>query len=114
MALNQILQIAETSGSLSFLNVIKIFGTHSSLGKMSFPQEGVTMSLDFFKINSELFELLDDMDAIIFDNGGKIYPAKDFRMNSQYFGSNFPKYREFEKFIDPVFSSNYWRRVNDQ
>ena len=114
VALDEILRIAETSGSLSFLNVIKIFGTHSSLGKMSFPQEGVTMSLDFFKINSELFELLDDMDAIIFDNGGKIYPAKDFRMNSQYFGSNFPKYREFEKFIDPVFSSNYWRRVNNE
>ena len=113
IVLNKILEIASLSGSLSFLNVIKTFGDKSSVGIMSFPTKGVTMSLDFFRIDAELLGLLDRMDEIIFNAGGKLYPAKDFRMDSRYFDSNFPRYQDFVPFIDPMFSSSYWRRVNN-
>ena len=53
------------------------------------------------------------MDEIIFNAGGKLYPAKDFRMDSRHFDSNFPRYQDFVPFIDPMFSSSYWRRVNN-
>ena len=36
-----------------------------------------------------------------------------FRMDSRHFDSNFPRYQDFVPFIDPMFSSSYWRRVNN-
>ncbi|HEY8715946.1 MAG TPA: hypothetical protein VIM00_11245 [Candidatus Acidoferrum sp.] len=43
--------------------------------------------------------------------GGALYPAKDARMNPAMFAASFPRWRTFEKYIDPKLSSSFWRRV---
>jgi len=43
--------------------------------------------------------------------GGAVYPAKDARMSGEHFRCYFPQWSTFAKFIDPNFSSSFWRRV---
>lgn len=95
----------------SFLAVLKMFGDLPSPGLLSFPQPGVTLALDFPNEGARTFALLEELDSIIRDNGGRVYPAKDARMSAASFKTFFPEWREFEDYIDPRFSSSFWRRV---
>ena len=49
---------------------------------------------------------------IIFENGGRLYPAKDALMKAEEFQKGYKKLDEFKKFVDPKFSSSFWRRVS--
>ena len=57
-------------------------------------------------------QLLDDLDTIVRESGGAVYPAKDARMSAENFQAFFPKWREFAGYVDPHFSSSFWRRVS--
>ena len=48
----------------------------------------------------------------IFENNGRIYPAKDAFMNPKEFEDSYEGLNNFIKYIDPKFSSSFWRRVN--
>jgi hypothetical protein len=95
----------------SFLAVLKTFGRKKSDGLMSFPREGVTLALDFPNHGSDLLNVLGTCDEIVRVAKGAVYPAKDARMNRQSFETFFPNLYNFEKHIDPQFSSTFWRRV---
>jgi hypothetical protein len=41
-----------------------------------------------------------------------VYPAKDARMSPESFAAYFPRRAEFSRYLDPAFSSSFWRRVN--
>jgi hypothetical protein len=56
--------------------------------------------------------LLDDLDAIVREAGGAVYPAKDARMSPESFRAFFPKLDRFCPHQDPKFSSSFWRRVH--
>lgn len=99
------------AGEASFLTVLKVFGDKPSPGMMSFPRPGVTLALDFPIRGERTLALLERLDAIVRAAGGAIYPAKDARMSPETFRASFPRLREFEAFIDPAFSSSFWRRV---
>jgi FAD/FMN-containing dehydrogenase len=99
------------SGQGSFLVVFKTFGGHVSPGLMSFPMEGATLALDFPILGPSTFALLDRLDAIVAEAGGRIYPAKDARMSAATFRRGYPRLEEFRKFVDPRFSSSFERRV---
>lgn len=99
------------SGQGSFLVVFKTFGAKASPGILSFPMEGTTLALDFPIRGASTFALLDRLDAIVVEAGGRIYPAKDARMSAATFRRGYPRWREFSKFIDPRFSSRFERRV---
>ena len=111
--INEILKIISISGQGSFLNVLKIFGDIKSPGMISFPRSGVTLALDFPNKGEKLFRLLYELEQLIIDSDGAIYPAKDARMSKKAFSSAFPRLEEFSDFIDPVFSSSFWRRVTE-
>jgi FAD/FMN-containing dehydrogenase len=95
----------------SFLTVIKTFGASPSPGMMSFPREGITLTFDFPAKHRRVYPLLDDLDALVAESGGSVYPAKDARMSAASFQRFFPRWREFAEYIDPRFSSSFWRRV---
>ena len=95
----------------SFLTVIKTFGALPSPGMMSFPREGITLTFDFPAKHRRVFPLLDDLDALVAESGGSVYPAKDARMSAASFERFFPRWRDFAKHVDPRFSSSFWRRV---
>ena len=96
----------------SFLAVLKHFGAVASPGMLSFPRPGATLALDFPNSGESLGRLLDELDEIVNDSGGAIYPAKDARMSAATFRRGFPQWEEFSRYIDPRFSSSFWRRVS--
>jgi FAD/FMN-containing dehydrogenase len=99
------------SGAASFLSVMKTFGERPSAGLMSFPRKGLTLALDLPNLGEPVMRLLETLDEIVLQNGGVVYPAKDARMSARHFQSFYPQWKEFARFIDPRFSSSFWRRV---
>jgi hypothetical protein len=94
----------------SFLAVLKTFGGVTSPGLLSFPRKGVTLALDFPNDGAPTLQLMSELDSIVFQAGGCLYPAKDARMSPLSFAASYPRLKEFTKYIDPGFSSSLWRR----
>lgn len=101
------------SGQGSFLAVLKQFGKIPSPGMLSFPRPGATLALDFPNRGAGTLALLDRLDDIVAAAGGAVYPAKDARMPAKYFKQYFPMWESFSHYIDPKFSSSFWRRVTE-
>ncbi len=110
-ALSEILKVIYESGKKSFMTVLKTFGDIKSPGLMSFPRKGITLAIDFSMDGPDTFKLLDELDEIVRSVGGGLYPAKDARMKPEDFKRFYPQWVNFAKFIDPKFSSSFWRRV---
>ena len=110
-ATTQLLQEIGQSGLGSFLAVLKLCGSPLSPGMLSFPQSGVSLALDFPNRGESLHKLFTRLDAIVSEAGGRIYPAKDGRMSSEMFRAGYPEWQAFSRYIDPRFSSSFWRRV---
>lgn len=100
------------SGEGSFLAVLKTFGDIPSPGLLSFPRPGVNLALDFPFRGASTLALLTTLDDIVAAHGGAVYPAKDARMSARSFQRFFPQWLEFSRYIDPQFSSDFWRRVS--
>lgn len=98
----------------SFLTVLKKFGDKRSPGMMSFPRPGITFNFDFPFRGEETLRLCDDLDAIVKEMGGALYPAKDARMSPEMFRLSFPEWEAFAQHVDPRFSSTFWRRVTEE
>ena len=109
--IQRILHEVSRSRSASFLAVLKNFGDRTSPGMLSFPRPGSTLALDLPQRGDRTFALLDQLDAIVREAGGAVYPAKDARMSAETFQSYFPNWQAFAGLVDPVFSSSFWRRV---
>ena len=107
-------EILAFSGKLggSFLTVMKVMENFGQAGLLSFSGNGVTIALDF-PYSKKVIELLPKLDEIVAAAGGRIYPAKDARMSGQHFRQFFPQWQELVPFIDPRFSSSFWRRVTE-
>jgi len=110
----QMLQTIAHSGMGSFLAVLKQFGEPRSRGMLSFPQPGTTLALDFPNSGPKLMRLFDELDRIVLAAGGRLYPAKDGRIGAAIFQAGHPQWRAFSEFVDPRFSSGFWRRVTGQ
>jgi FAD/FMN-containing dehydrogenase len=93
------------------LTVLKEFGDVDSPGMLSFPKPGITFALDFPNKGQTTLQLFSKLDAIVMEAGGRVYPAKDARMPGNAFRSFYPNWEEFARYIDPGFSSSFWRRV---
>ena len=111
-AMRDILGRIRRSGEGSFLTVLKTFGDIKSPGMLSFPRPGLTLALDFAYGGKKTLRLLDDLDNVVRASGGRVYPAKDARMSAESFQAFYPEWQEFEKYVDPHFSSSFWRRVS--
>ena len=74
----------------SFLVVLKEFGNIVSPGMLSFPRPGLTLALDFSNHGQKTLRFLDDLDALVLQSGGRVYPAKDARMSPESFQTYFP------------------------
>lgn len=92
--LSLVLQRIAASGKGSFLAVLKELGEANG-NPLSFPVAGYTLALDF-KIEPGLTRLLDTLDAIVLDHGGRLYLAKDARMPAQTFRRSYPAWEAFQ------------------
>ena len=112
-AIREILSRIGRSGAGSFLAVLKRFGDKPAAGMLSFPRAGYTLALDFPNHGHKTLELLESLDQVTRAAGGAVYPAKDARMSAESFQAYYPQWRDFASFIDPAFSSSFWRRVTE-
>jgi decaprenylphospho-beta-D-ribofuranose 2-oxidase len=102
------------SGSASFLVVLKRFGP--GRGMLSFPIEGWTLAMDIPARRDHLGELLDDLDRSVVDAGGRVYLAKDARMDRALLPAMYPELARVDgvrSSVDPanVFRSDLARRL---
>ena len=112
--MSRILKEIAASGKGSFLAVLKVFGKQND-NYLSFPLEGYTLALDF-KIEEGLFPLLERLDAMVLDYGGRIYLTKDVRMSEQTFKQSYPRWQQFQAIREQygtigIFSSYQSRRL---
>jgi hypothetical protein len=110
-AMKDLLECISRSGQGSFLSVLKTFGDVSSPGMLSFPRPGLELALDFANQGRKTLKLLENLDTIVRQSSGTVYPAKDARMSPESFQTYFPRWREFTQYVDAKFSSSFWRRV---
>lgn len=78
--LTALLNTISEAGAGSFLAVLKRFGAQAS--PISFPIEGYTLALDF-PVSHKTLRLLETLDKVTIDHGGRFYLAKDSRMASE-------------------------------
>lgn len=109
--IKEMLRQIAASQQASPLVVLKTFGDIESPGMLSFPRPGVTLALDFAFRGQQTLDLLDRLDRIVFAHGGALYPAKDARMSGESFRLSYPNWEQFAAYVDPRFSSSFWRRV---
>lgn len=93
--LRALLQRIAVSGRGSFLAVLKAFGVENA-NLLSFPLEGYTVALDF-KRTPDLFGLLDELDAMLLELGGRLYLSKDARMSQAIFRHGYPRWEQFQQ-----------------
>ena len=73
--LRAILDHVAASGHMAYLGVLKLLGPQGE-GMLSFPMPGYTLALDF-PMRPGTLELLNSLDEITADHGGRVYLAKD-------------------------------------
>jgi FAD/FMN-containing dehydrogenase len=107
----EILTAISASQLGSFLAVLKVFGTQPSVGLMSFPMPGVTLALDFPNQGDAVTKLFARLDQIVGEASGRIYAAKDARTPRAMWLRGYPNWERFKQFVDPTFSSTFYRRM---
>jgi FAD/FMN-containing dehydrogenase len=90
--MRSLIETISRSGEGSFLAVLKRLGPQA--GCCSFPMEGYTLALDF-RNSPRVFELLEKLDRIVLDCGGRFYLAKDARMSRQTLTASDPRTERF-------------------
>lgn len=93
-ALSALIQRIAGSGRGSFLAVLKVFGPQNR-NYCSFPLEGYTLALDF-QMEPGLLPFLDELDAMVLAEGGRIYLAKDARMSAATFRRSYPDWERLQ------------------
>lgn len=102
------------SGHVSALNVLKRFGPGND-SPLSFPTAGWTLAVDL-PVRPGLGGLLERLDAMVLDAGGRVYLAKDSRLAPTALRRMYPRLDDFLRVrheVDPdgVFRSDLSRRL---
>jgi len=107
--------LVASSGHVSALNVLKRFG-RGNAGMLSFPRQGWTLAVDL-PVRPGLDQLFRRLDQLVLDAGGRVYLAKDARLDRTAFAAMYPRLAEFRAVraaVDPegVFRSDLARRLD--
>jgi decaprenylphospho-beta-D-ribofuranose 2-oxidase len=102
-AVRRSLELTSGRRAPSFVTVLKRFGAGTP-GPLSFPMAGWTLALDFPARTSGLDSLLDDLDTLVLEAGGRVYLAKDSRVPATVLEQMYPQlpaFRELRALLDP-------------
>ncbi len=114
-ALRGVFARCAAAGTASFLAVLKRFGA-ADPAPLSFPTTGWTLALDIPTGLHGLGELLDGLDRLVVDVGGRLYLTKDARTRADLVPLMYPRldeWREVRERLDPQrrFDSDLARRL---
>lgn len=110
--LRSILERTSRPGDQSVSTAVKCFGERRSPGMLSFSGPGLSVVVGFPNEGARTLALMAELDAIVAEAGGKLYPAKDARCPAAMFQRGYPRWREFAALVDPAFGSSFWKRVS--
>jgi FAD/FMN-containing dehydrogenase len=91
--LQALLRVTSDAGVGSFLAVLKRFGEQQS--RFSFPMLGYTLAMDF-PVNRQTLAVMDRLDAVTLDHGGRFYLAKDSRLKAATLAASDPRVAAFK------------------
>ena len=90
-----------------FLTVLKRFGAGNP-GHLSFPKGGWTLAIDVPASRAGLSELLNGLDKLVLDAGGRHYLAKDFQTSATSVRRGYPRLDEWLAIRDRVDPAGVW------
>ncbi len=102
-ALRRLFEILAHSGEGTFLCVVKDFGREGK-GLLSFPRAGLTLSVDLPVRGARTQALVDALNEIVIEAGGRVYLAKDAFTRPEHFRameSRLPAFLEVRRKWDP-------------
>ena len=114
-AVRRSFELVSRAHAPSFVTVLKRFG-EGDPGLLSFPMAGWTLALDFPARTPGLAVLLDRLDELVLEAGGRVYLAKDSRVPAGVLAQMYPRLAEFRKLraeLDPegLLASDLSRRL---
>ena len=99
-SLTRIIEMLSDQQVPTYLVVLKRMGPGSNL--LSFPLYGWTLAIDIPARWPDLHLLLDELDRIVLEAGGRAYLAKDSRMKPETFAQMYPDLNRWRSIVDSI------------
>lgn len=106
-ALRRVAERFATARCPTFVAVLKRLG--GGAGMLSFPIDGWTMAVDIPAGVAGLAALLDDCDSLVAAAGGRVYLAKDGRLQARRFAQMYPEVDRWRQIRDRLDPDGRWR-----
>jgi decaprenylphospho-beta-D-ribofuranose 2-oxidase len=91
-----------------YLAVLKDFGPANG-APLSFPLQGWTLALDMPRAAPGLGPLLDSLDELVAEAGGRVYLSKDARMRPEAVRAMYPRLEEWRQVRELADPAGLWR-----